>query len=292
MENRASRTAQFMALFRALESVRPRRRRLFTDPFARAFLDPTFAALVGVSRLPPVGAAVTRFIDRRWPGARSSGVARTRLIDDAVAAAVRDGITQLVILGAGFDCRAYRMPDLARARVFEVDHPRTQAVKKERLAALLGTFPPHVVFAGLDLNVEQLAPGLRAGGLSSTQPAFVIWEGVTNYLTASAVQATLRDLAATLAPGSRVLFTYVHRGVLDSSVEFYGAGAAIAAVERANEPWTFGFEPAELPAYLDALGFALLEDVGAAEYRARYMGAAARRLRGYEFYRVALARLR
>ena len=70
---------------------------------------------------------MARFIDRRWPGARTSGVARTRLIDDAVAAALRDGIDQVLILGAGFDCRAYRLPGIERARVFEIDHPSTSA---------------------------------------------------------------------------------------------------------------------------------------------------------------------
>jgi len=102
---RASRTAEFMALFRALESVRhPVSARLFDDRFARGFLRPSLRAVVDVSRVPVVGRAVAAYIDRRWPGARSSGIARTRLIDDLVEEALRDGIAQLVILGAGFDC--------------------------------------------------------------------------------------------------------------------------------------------------------------------------------------------
>src|SRR2546428_13604788 len=105
--HRSSRTAEFMALFRRLESVRrPASARLFDDPLARAFLRPSLRAVVGLARAPVAGSVVPWFIDRRWPGARSSGIARTRLIDDLLRDAVGQGIEQVVILGAGFDCRA------------------------------------------------------------------------------------------------------------------------------------------------------------------------------------------
>src|SRR5207249_10059749 len=99
--HRSSRTAEFMAFFRALESVRrPPSARLFDDRFAPAFLRPWLRAVVGLSRLPVVGRLVPWYIDRRWPGARSSGIARTRLIDDVVRDALREKIEQVVILGA------------------------------------------------------------------------------------------------------------------------------------------------------------------------------------------------
>src|SRR5262245_52746300 len=203
-----------MALFRALESAGPPRTRLFHDPFAIGFLRPALRAAVVASRAPALGRLVPWLIDRRWPGARSSGVARTRLIDDALADAVRRGARQVVILGAGFDCRAYRLPGLDAVRVFEVDHPQTQAAKRNRFERRFGHPPRTVTFAAVDFDRQSLADGLKAAGFDAAVPAFFIWEGVTNYLSKEAVDATLRFIGSA-SPGSQVLFTYVHRGLID-----------------------------------------------------------------------------
>ena len=109
-DREASRTAEYMALFRALESTLADRRRLLHDPFASGFLTHRLRFLVGLARVPMVGALVRAYIDRHWPGARTSAVARTRFIDDAAESALRMGVAQVVILGAGFDSRAYRFP--------------------------------------------------------------------------------------------------------------------------------------------------------------------------------------
>lgn len=281
-----------MALFRALESARRPAKRLFKDPLARRLLDCRLRLVVRLSRVPVIGIAIPWFIDRRWPGARTSAVARTRLIDDALGNALHAGVGQVVILGAGFDCRAYRIPGIEHTRVFEVDHPATLAAKKERVAQRLGALPAHVVYVGVDFNRQTLAEAMEPSGFDPTVRTFFIWEGVTNYLTAEAVDATLRYVRAHAAPGSQLLFTYVHRGVLDGSVPFAGTENLVNTLARAGEPWTFGFHPQELPAYLRVRGFELMEDVGATEYRSRYWGTRARRLRGYEFYRAALAEVR
>ena len=275
-----------MALFRALETVRrPTSARLFDDRFARGFLRPSLRAVVGLSRLPVVGRLVPWYIDRRWPGARSSGIARTRLIDDVVREALREEIEQVVILGAGFDCRAYRIAGIERCRVFEVDHPATQAVKTARLRRLLGDLPAHVVFVPLDFARRTLDRAMDAAGFETATRTFCVWEGVTNYLTEEAVDATLRYFATT-APGSRLLFTYVHRGLLDGSAVFEGTQELVATLHRADEPWTFGIDPARLRAFLAARGLVLAADMGAADYRTRYLG---RAMNGYEFYRAAVA---
>lgn len=277
-----------MALFRALESCRrPAAARLFEDRLAARLLPPSLRAVATAGRVPLLHRGVTRFIDRRWPGARTSAVARTRLIDDAVTAALRDGVDQVVILGAGFDGRAYRMPAMAQARVFEVDHPATSAAKRERLAALLGGRPRHVTFVALDFDRAALLAALDAAGCDRSQRSVLIWEGVTNYLSADAVDATLRDLA-TFAAGSPLLFTYVHRGVLDGSAAFAGTEHVEALLQRVGEPWTFGFDPAEVPPYLAARGIELVADLGADAYRARYLGDPGT---GYAFYRTVVARV-
>jgi methyltransferase (TIGR00027 family) len=288
----ASRTAEFMALFRALETVsRPRTARLFADPYAADFLGPALRAALTLSRLPGLGRIVPRWIDWRWPGARTSGVARTRLIDDAVLGALGRGVGQIAILGAGFDCRAFRLPGMERASVFEVDHPATSVVKRARLERTLGAIPAHVRFVAADLACQDLGSALTRAGFDAGACSLFLWEGVTNYLSAGAVDAVLRDIARLSGSGSTLVFTYVHSGLLDGSVEFGRSDELMALLARVREQWTFGLDPAELPQYLSDRGFELLEDLGAADYRARVMGSSAARTKGYEFYHTAFARV-
>src|SRR5712691_11685693 len=128
-----STTAEIMAFFRALESVGPADRRLFEDPLAAHFVRPWLRIVVRASVLPLIGPLLLRWIDRRWPGARTSAIARTRLIDDWMDASVAEGAGQVLILGSGFDSRAWRRPALRRVAVFEIDHPATSAEKRRRL---------------------------------------------------------------------------------------------------------------------------------------------------------------
>jgi methyltransferase (TIGR00027 family) len=287
-EGQASCTAEYMALFRALESTLPAGRRLFEDRFASAFLPPQLRSVARLSGFRPAGALVRAYIDRRWPGARTSAVARTRFIDDAVESALRSGITQVVLLGAGFDARAYRIPGMDRAAVFEVDHPSTSARKRRVVEATLGSLPPRLRFVPLDFNAGDLSGAMTSAGYDPSLRTLFLWEGVTNYLTEAAVDGTLRWCAGSAA-GSTVVFTYVHRQVLDSPETFEGTGKLFATLHAAGERWTFGLEPSSLSSFLAERGLVLDEDVGASDYRALYFGDSASRMRGYEFYRIAVA---
>jgi methyltransferase (TIGR00027 family) len=289
-QGRASRTAEQNALFRALESARPAKERLFDDSLARAFLSASYALVERVASVPGPRGLVAWIIDRRWPGVRTSVVARTRLIDEAIGGVVDARTEQLVILGAGFDTRAYRLAPLRRLAVFEVDHPDTQARKRAILERVIGALPPHVHFIGIDFTRESLDRVMPRTAFRPSAPSCILWEGVSNYLNEAAVDATLRWCAQ--APvGTPVLFTYVHRDILTRPEAFVGSSRLFAALERAGERFTFGLDPAELPAYLAARGLALEQDIGAAEYRRRYYGDASRHMRGHEFYRVVVARV-
>lgn len=283
-----SRTAEYMALFRAIESVQPPTRRLFTDPFARAFLRPSLRLAVDLARLPLLGKLIPWIIDRRWPGARPSGVARTRLIDDLLLRALHDGIQQVVILGAGFDCRACRLSGMDQVQVIEVDHPTTLHAKRQRLQHLLGSIPAHVYLLAVDLNYQCLEDALSSSPFERCCRSFFLWEGVTNYLSAPAIDATFRGLRQ-LAEQSLVLFTYVHKAALTNPLSFAGTARLYQTLQRSGEVWTFGFEPNEVPDYLADRGFRLLMDVGSVEYRKQYLNGDGDHLRGYEFYRIALA---
>jgi methyltransferase (TIGR00027 family) len=129
---------------------------------------------------------------------------------------------------------------------------------------------------------------MAAAGYRESARTFILWEGVTNYLTDAAVDTTLR-WCSRASPGSLLLFTYVHRDVLTSPSAFVRTKNLFASLERAGEKLTFGIDPSKLSEFLAERGLFLESDLGAAEYRKRYFGDAARTMRGHEFYRVALA---
>ena len=288
----ASRTAEFNALFRAIESSRrPRSKRLFEDPLAPGFLNRLKCAYF-ISRLPLVGRLIPLYIDWNWTGVRASAIGRTCWIDEQLRVALARGLRQVVILGAGYDCRAYRLSGIERARVFELDHPSTLAVKVRRLKYLLGAMPKHVNFVEVDFDRQDFALLLEASGFDRFVPTFFLWEGVMHYLTTEAVDTTIRSIASLSAPGSRLVFTYIHSGLLDGSVRFGDMGRVPATLRKTGETWTFGLRPEDLPGYLAGRGFSLVTDIGSTEYRLRYMGEKGRHLKGFEFYRAAVAEVK
>jgi methyltransferase (TIGR00027 family) len=284
-----SRTAKFVALFRALESRLSADQRLFDDPYAHAFLGARLRAVLALARVPVTGRLVIQAIDRGWPGARVSVVVRTRFIDDALKNALADGTDQVVIVGSGFDTRAYRVPSAERAQIFEIDTPGTLQSKRTRIEALLGRLPPHVSMVATDLEREDLDAVLSRTDFRRRAPTLFIWEGVTSYLSAAAVDATLRRLATLAAPRSELIFTYLDHATLEGHSELPGAQTAIAAVRLAGEPFRFGFDPAELPAYLDHRGFELLDDLTSVDLATRYLHPLGRRPITTRFYHVAVA---
>jgi methyltransferase (TIGR00027 family) len=282
-----SRTAEFNAAFRAAESAKRSSRRLFHDPFAARLLPPALRLLAQASIVPVVGHGLIWLIDRRWPGVRTSLIARTRLIDDWVQDAARAGAEQVVLLGAGLDSRAWRLPSLANLLIFEVDHPNTSSAKQRRLRELHADLA-HVRFVQVDFDREQVAERLRIAGFNPSRRTIVVWDGVTNYLQREAVDA-IAAWAGRLSRGSEFIFTYVHAGVLDGTSSFHGAAEMLRKVAQSGEPWTFGLRPEEVAGYLQPFGLRLITTLNAAEYRLKTMGPEARQMRGYEFYNVARA---
>ena len=154
--------------------------------------------------------------------------------------------------------------------------------------AAAGLDPTRVVQVPIDFDRQSLAEALAQSGFDRCLRSVVIWEGVTNYLTAEAVDAVLR-WASGLAPGSMLAFTYVDAAVLRDPGAFEGARKMMAAVARRGEAWTYGIDPEDLPSRLRALGLELVEDLGADDYRSRYWRGAPAGWHGYAFYRAALA---
>ncbi|MFB8002603.1 SAM-dependent methyltransferase [Nocardia sp. NPDC056000] len=286
---RPSFTAQTMALQRAMETALPERSRLFSDPLATAFLSGPLRGAAALVRMPLLGRTAPRLYDLIWPGPRPSAVVRTRVIDDAIDTAVADGIDQLVILGAGFDSRAWRLESLRHTRVIEIDRRETQEMKVAALRRAHATVDS-VRFVPVDFERDDLESALRTAEFETTKPALFLWEGVTNYLTAEAVDHTLDIVRRLSAPGSTLVFTFVHAGVLDGTADFPEAERWVRSVAKVGEPWTFGLNPAELHDYLAERGFDLLWDESTAAAGRRYFAPSGRADRASELYRIAAAR--
>ncbi len=213
--------------------------------------------------------------------------ARSRFAEDSLAAAVARGVTQAVVLGAGLDTLALRHPhrDL---RVFEVDHPATQAWKRARLAAAGLDMPASLTLAPVDFEHGTLAVGLAQAGFDAGAPAFFAWLGVVPYLTTEAVIATLAFIAS--VPSAEVVFDYSVPRALLTPARGARAEAMGARVAAAGEPWLSHFDPAALAEQLRALGFADVEDLGPGDIRTPFLGAPASSGGGGDGPRVVRAR--
>jgi methyltransferase (TIGR00027 family) len=199
---------------------------------------------------------------------------RTQYIDAALRRAAADGATQAVILGAGFDSRAYRFREtFPQLRFFEVDLPATGEVKRQRLAEAFGAVPDYVRYAPIDFGTQKLEDVLPPLGFDPKQRTFFVLEGVTMYVDKAGIGATLDFIRRHSAPGSRVVFDYLLRPVIEGKFKGYWAADYITfAVARMGEPFVTGWMPAEAAAFLKKHGLAVVDDAGDRELGKRYAG--------------------
>ncbi len=202
---------------------------------------------------------IAAYIDRRWPGPRLSGVVRTRVIDDFVVSAMSDHCMQLLLLGAGYDTRAIRLPAVASVTVFEADHPLTQMRKRKAL----GTISENVRYIPVDFEHDSLTAALTEHGFDSSKRTCVVWEGVFSYLTPEAIKETLSALVELCAPASQIFLTYVdQRALEDPQSQGY---AWFAAVQAVGEPFRTGLHPARASAFFAQRGLILRHDESTTE---------------------------
>jgi methyltransferase (TIGR00027 family) len=252
-----SRTAWATAAHRAAHQVLEGGR-IFTDPLALRILGQDSEAVVRRAEEDPSSQRMRLFI-----------AVRARFAEDAVAAAVERGVRQVVVLGAGLDTWAYRTPVGERLRIFEVDHPATQAWKRQRLADAAISLPRSLTFAPIDFERETLAEGLAAAGFEMTEQTFFTWLGVVPYLREPTVWSTL-DFIASLPNGAHVVFDYSDPpDTLSPGARAFHDRRA-ARVHAVGETWVSYFEAQDLRAKLLALGFSEIEDLGPPEISSRY----------------------
>lgn len=198
-------------------------------------------------------------------------LSRARYGEDCLEQAVRQGVRQYVILGAGMDTFAFRRLDLCeQLQVFEVDHPQTQAFKRRRLAEA-GFEPPRALhFVPADFEQEGLTTALKRSSYDPQALTFFGWMGVTYYLAPESVFATWRDIAHSAPRGSSVVFDYLDTGFFSPENPHQSVRAVLDSVRRIGEPMRTGFDPPGLAEGLTRLGFRLQEDLSAADIEARY----------------------
>ncbi|CAL76774.1 conserved hypothetical protein; putative O-Methyltransferase domain [Bradyrhizobium sp. ORS 278] len=234
---------------------------IFADPLARVLLGDEADALVAAASVDETRQQLRRFI-----------AARSRFAEDTLAAAVARGVRQAAVIGAGLDTFSLRNPHQGGGlRVFEVDHPDTQAWKRERIAAAGLALPPSLIFVPVDFERQSLADALAGAGFRTDEPAFFPWLGVVPYLRREAILAVLRFMAS--VPAAEVVFDYTEP--LDNYAPARRAHVEALAARTAaiGEPWLSRFDPLDLNGELRACGFDEIDDFGLAEIVGRYLGA-------------------
>jgi methyltransferase (TIGR00027 family) len=261
-QEQSSTTAEGMALVRAIEASRPPDKRISYDPIARALVNPISVFL---SKLVIDSGIYDRFF-APGVGAIEFITARERYIDVFLKACLSEGLDQVVILGAGFDTRAYRVARIEQTRVFEVDHPTTQEVKLKRLKKVIDPLPDHVTFIPVDVDTDTLAERLLASSYNEQGKTLFIWQGLTMYLTPKGIDSSLAFITNHSGPDSAVIFDYFYNETLrDMRMK------TTRRITRAiGERLIFGIDEGQVEPFLTRRGFRDVRNADAEELTRLY----------------------
>lgn len=250
----ASRTALGVLAMRAAHQLLDAEPWILDDPIALRLLEP--GAETRLSTDPRLQTPLARAL-------RAHALLRSRIAEEDFAQGAEAGLRQAVILGAGFDTFAYRQPAWASAlRIFEVDHPASQAEKLRRVAAAGLPAPPNLIHAPVDFEGVSLEEGLARAGFSTAEPACFSWLGVTMYLSRPAIRAVLAFVGG-LPAGTRISLTFAQ-----PSEDGSDPLADLAA--QAGEPWLSRFTPEEMAGEFRAAGFRRWDIPGPEALAARF----------------------
>ena len=270
----------------AVEQHEPPSRRLVQDDLASAFLPAGLRALVSATRFESARRLMVGACERSGPGLWANLACRKRFIDERLDAAAPD-VDAVVVLGAGLDSRAYRFARRSDLPVFEVDLPVNIARKRAVVQRVLGAVPTSVRLVPLDFERDDVVATLSGHGYRTDARTFVVWEGVTQYLSEGAVHATLHALQ-TLAPGSRLVFTYVRQSFIDG-VNLYDAATLYRRFRQRQQVWKFGLEPDDVASFIAGHGWRLVEQAGPDYFLRNYIRPAGRDLRASDLEWTACA---
>jgi methyltransferase (TIGR00027 family) len=217
-------------------------------------------------------------------------LSRSRYCEDCLDEAIRRGVRQYVILGAGFDTFAFRQPQVSNLlQVFEVDHPVTQTLKQQRISAAGWQIPDNLHFIPVNFSHQDLAEALKKSAYDPKQLTFFSWLGVSYYLTKEEIEKTLQSLSQIAPRGSTVLFDYLDRDAFDPDKVSRSVRLMQEIARQVGEPMKAGFAPDELGEFLQYLGMALTEDLSPTEIAECYFKRRTDHYRAFEHIHFARA---
>lgn len=263
-----SKTAMGVLLARFAESRKPEGERICYDPYAIHFVSQDM--LEWASHNPERMKAMREQHERLFPGLDNSLVARVRFFDDFVKTSIDEGIEQLVIIGAGYDSRAYRIHDLRNLVVFEVDHPATQTVKTEKIKKIFGSLPDHVIYVSADLERDDFGQKLLEEGYDISKKSLFLIEGLLAYLKPSVVDRIFSFIAKNSGKSSTILFDYHPQSVVDGNSDLETGRNICAHVSQMGEPFLFGIVDGALETFLAERGFTKIQNVTSEGYKKAY----------------------
>jgi methyltransferase (TIGR00027 family) len=265
----SSKMAELIALHRFAESRKPEGERVCYDPYSVYFVDPETLAFAASN--PEKTKEMSEYYERLFPGLGNSIRARVRYFDDFVKNFLKEGIEQLVILGAGYDTRAYRIEGLkGKVRVFEVDHPDTQSTKIEKVKGIFGSLPDHVIYVPADFETDKFGEKLAAQGYDRSLKTLFLLEGLIMYIPPEAVDETLSFIAKNSGKGSTILFDYYPESVVDGTCELEVGKNIRNYTKQQGEPLQFGIREEIVETFLIERGFSGVQNVTAEEYKKMY----------------------
>ena len=265
-----SKTAVLVATIRAVHLRWHNPPHVFEDTYALQMLTPFWHAVAKYRLLKwLVGDVILGVYRPVYPAV----VLRSRYTEDQLEQAIESGTSQYVILGAGHDTFALRRQDLAdKVRVFEIDHPATQEVKRQRVLKAIGSIPPNLTFVPVNFEIDKMDEELAKAGFDSQKPAFYSWLGVTYYLTPEAIRDTLDRVAEISAPGSRLVFDFKVAKHIISDEWRTLCEKMEGFVARRGEPMLTDFTPQSLSDLMARHGYTEVEMIPPEEQRNRYLG--------------------
>lgn len=269
MAETAASTAFGPMVIVAAEQTLPESQRILTDAVAYKLLPHYMKWMADACRIGFIQRGFFNLLEKATPGIYTGMVCRKRYIEDRLTETLKAGLDSIVILGAGLDTLAYRLPEVAKVRVYEVDLPKNIAYKKRTLERLFGGVPAHVTLVPTDFEDQRLDTVLKAAGYDFDQRTFFVWEGVTQYLTEAAVRDTL-DVLTKAKTGSRMIFTYVRKDFIDGQ-NMYESEGLYQRFRVKSLVWLYGLAPDKIAGFIGEYGWNEVEQVGADEMTAHYV---------------------
>lgn len=250
--------ARWSAGAKAFEYSLPSKQRVIEDPLAKYYAGEEGMKVVGMMQV----------IN---PSIRKAIVLRARYIDDYSCQSLNEGFEQVVLLGAGYDSRYFRLKEFQSVKIFELDLSSTQTIKKTLTRRLLGKLPDNVVYVSLDFSKDSLTDKLKSAGFQKHIKTLFIWEAVTLFLNQDILEQTLGELAE-LGSANRLVFDFIPPELIDDQTDYKGNRKLLELCAAVKEPLTFGCQPEKMKGILHRLGYDGIKILSLEETSRMYYG--------------------